>query len=87
MSQTILVPANQIEGNITTCKIENQIKSVERKSAFSLTETKNYMTYDVCNRQVISEYSIPEITGAIIFPIFIIPIILMFIIGILSTRY
>lgn len=66
-NQQTLIPASDVQGNITSCKIENQLKSIQKNSALSLQQTSTYMTYDVCNRNTIAEYKIPELTGFSIF--------------------
>ena len=62
-NQTTLIPASNVEGNITSCKVENQVKTIKKDSVFSIQRTTTYMTYDVCNRQQIAEYQVPEFTG------------------------
>lgn len=80
-NQTTIIPASEVEGNITSCKIENQVKEVKKDSTFSIQKTTTYMTYDVCNREVIAEYQVPEFTGfigmVIIVPIAILMMIAM----------
>lgn len=63
MSNNVIVGSENIEGNITSCKIENQLKLVKKNSAFSIQQTSTYMTYDVCNKHTIAEYTVPEFTG------------------------
>ena len=58
---TAIVPTNGVEGNITSCKIENQVKSVQQDSIWAYQKTTTYITYDVCNKNVVAEYSKPEI--------------------------
>jgi len=78
MSDKILIGGENVEGNVTSCKIENQLKSVEKNSAFSIQQKKEYMTYDVCNKKVIDEYSVPAFTGfSIFFAVTIFVIIIM----------
>ncbi len=64
----VVAPSSQVQGDITQCKIENTLKSYKIDSAFSITGQSTYITYDVCNKTVLSEYINPEITlfGAIV---------------------
>ena len=62
-NQTIVLPTNNIEGNITICKIENQEVAVLKNTVFSVTEKHQYISYDVCNKQIIKEYTVPQFTG------------------------
>ena len=84
-TQTIIVPGSKVEGNITSCKIEQVLKSVDKKSVFSFRQTSTYITYDVCNKQIIAEYKVPEFTSFGIFlgvAIVFLLMIAMFIIGV-----
>jgi hypothetical protein len=77
-TQTIIVPGPKVEGNITSCKIEQVLKSIDKKSVFSLRQTSTYITYDVCNKQIITEYKVPEFTSfSVIFGIAIIFCLMM----------
>lgn len=66
MADNIIIPSSEVKGDITSCKIDKQIVSIERKSVFSISQKVNYITYDVCNKQQISSYSVPEFTGNIL---------------------
>jgi hypothetical protein len=59
---TVLVGGN-VSGNITSCKIEQQNVSISRKGLFSASETNTYISYDVCNKQIIREYTVPSFTA------------------------
>lgn len=59
---TAIVGGN-VKGDITSCKIENQLKSVKKDSVWSLQQTATYMTYDVCDRKTIDQYNVPQFTG------------------------
>ena len=83
----VIVPTSNVEGNITNCKIENQLLSIDRKSAFSVTETRNYITYDVCNKQELARYSMPEFTGNGGIGVFILFLILFAVITHNITKY
>ena len=87
-NQQIIVPTSNVEGNITNCKIENQVLRVDRKNVLSLTEKTTYITYDVCNKEVLSEYTVPEITGTCFIGFLGIVILLFFVSVALSlTKY
>ena len=62
MAETVVV-GGEVKGDITSCKIENQTKSVHRDSVSSVTQTTNYISYDACSKTVLEEYSVPEPTG------------------------
>ena len=62
MLNTMIVPTNKVEGDITSCKIENQVLCVEKKSVLSFKQTTTYVSYDVCSKSIIQEYTIPEFT-------------------------
>lgn len=64
MSQPVVVATNAaVEGNITSCKIEQQLFKVERSSSLSFSERNTYISYDVCNKQILETYSVPSFTG------------------------
>jgi len=73
-NQTIIPVGNQVEGDITSCKIENQVISVQKLSAFSIQKRTTYASYDVCSKQIIQQYTIPEINDFGVMVIFIITI-------------
>ena len=77
-ANNMIIPTNNIEGNITSCRIEQALKSIDKKSVFSLTQTNTYMTYDVCNRQVISEYKLQSLGS---FSWFFVVLISLFVLG------
>lgn len=87
MAETIVPVAGNVTGDITACKIETVKKSVDRKGAFSLTQTENFVTYDVCTKQVVSEYSANTITGGGFIMIASIMIVLVSIFIVKSTEY
>lgn len=60
MTPQVFIAGSNVEGNITSCKIENQLIKVDRKSVLSPTEVKTYISYDVCNKQVINTYTLQE---------------------------
>jgi hypothetical protein len=63
MNPTVVVPTNGVEGDITSCKIENQLLSIRRDKITALREYKTYVSYDVCSKKIISTYEVPEMTG------------------------
>ena len=63
-TQTIVVPTGgDVSGNITSCRIENQLVNVTRAGPWSLTEYNSYITYDVCSKKIISTYQLDSISG------------------------
>ena len=58
----VVIPTAQVTGDITSCRIEKQEIRVDRKNAFSLRETKTYVSYDVCNKQVIERFQVQGFT-------------------------
>ena len=78
-NKVILPIGGNVQGDITTCKIETAAVRKERDSAFSFTETTIYQSYDVCTRDVIETYGLDGLTffgGTII-------IVGMFLVGII----
>jgi hypothetical protein len=79
-TQTIIPVGNQVEGNITSCKIENQLIKIDKESIFSLSQLKTYAAYNVCDKEIINQYQVPEGTsllwGGIIVCLFFIAAIL-----------
>lgn len=61
--ETIVIPTGNVNGNITSCKIENQLIRIDRGSAVSLIEIQTRASYDVCSKQIIERYSVQELTG------------------------
>lgn len=43
MAETAIIPASNVEGNVTSCKIERQTLKVEKNSAFSLQQKTTYL--------------------------------------------
>jgi hypothetical protein len=64
MAENVLIPSANVEGNITSCKIENQLIKTDRASVFSVQEIETYATYDVCSKQIIQQYTIPSLAPA-----------------------
>lgn len=58
----ISVLSSNVKGDISSCKIENQMFRIRRDSVVSLVEYHDYISYDVCNESVLYEYSVPEFT-------------------------
>lgn len=75
MADKIILAGNNIEGNITDCKIENQIIKVEKNSVFSLQQKRTYASYDVCTKEIIHQYVIPEFTGFALIGAFLVIVI------------
>jgi len=59
----IIVPTNEVQGNITNCKVEKVRINTKKDSVFSLKEINTYQIYNVCDKSVIREYSLPEFTN------------------------
>jgi hypothetical protein len=58
----VIVSSPNLKGDITSCKLEQQEIRVDRKSVFSLQEKHTYVSYDVCNKQVVEQYTLPRWT-------------------------
>lgn len=63
MSNNIIIPTNKVEGDITNCKIEHQQIRVDKRSMWSLKQTTTYISYDVCSKDILQEYTIPQFSG------------------------
>lgn len=72
MSIPVVIPTNWVNWDITQCKIENVLVKIEREGVLSFTEREFYQSYNVCTKEVISEYSIPSLT--------VIPFLLLFVV-------
>jgi len=62
MSNNTLIIPTEVEGNVTSCKIESTQISREKKSPWSFTQKGTYQSYDVCTKTVVQEYTVPEFT-------------------------
>jgi hypothetical protein len=62
MNTTAIIPASNVDGNITSCKIETAQIKIDRHFAFSPTQTVTYRSYDVCTGNTINEFPIHELT-------------------------
>ena len=62
-TNTIIPVGNEVRGDITSCKIENQLIMTQRNSAFSITEYNTYAAYNVCDKRIINQYSVSDFTG------------------------
>lgn len=60
--QTVVVPTAGVEGNLTSCKIETSQIMVEKNGVFSFTQAVHYRSYDVCSKEVVNDYVVPEFT-------------------------
>lgn len=65
-NETNILDNVKIQGDITSCKIETLKLSIEKKGIFSPTQKITYQNYDVCTKNVINTYVIPEINGGFI---------------------
>jgi hypothetical protein len=77
----VLIPSSNVEGNITSCKIEQQTLKKDKHYVYSLTEQTTYATYDVCSKQIIQTYTVPSFTPfgfVACIPLFILVLILIF---------
>ena len=61
-TQTIIPVGNDVQGDITSCKIDNAVLSISKNSALSLTERTTYASYNVCTKEVIQTYEVPNVT-------------------------
>lgn len=77
MAETVVPVAGDVKGDITACKIETVKKSVDRKGAFSFTQKENYVTYDVCTKQIVTEYSTKTVTGGGLFVVCLAAVVLI----------
>jgi len=57
-----VVPGSNVQGNITTCQINQQLLSIQRQSTFSITELDTYITYDICSKKVLAQYAVHDFT-------------------------
>ena len=82
-TNTILLPSTKIEGDVTSCKVESVIQSVQKEGAFSFEQISTYQTYDVCTKEIIEVYSVPELTlfgGFLVVPVLILALLVPFIV-------
>lgn len=63
MSKTIIAASNKISGNISECRIDSQLVSIDRENPWSLTQSSKFKTYNVCTGEVIHNYEIKEFTS------------------------
>lgn len=89
MATIPVVGAGQVKGDITSCRIETKMIKLEKNSIFSLTEKQHFISYDVCTKNVIESYSVPQLAGAgVIGMFFIVGVALASLIVLSSTgRY
>lgn len=82
-TNTVVVPTNGVEGNLTSCKIETAKISVEKEGVFSFTQQVTHRSYDVCSKEIIREYTVTDFT---IWPfILFFGMFFIFIIGVLNS--
>lgn len=87
MKDTSVVVGGNVQGDITSCKIETSAIYVDKASLFSLQQKTTYRSYDVCTKQLVKEYVVPEITGfGMATVMLMVPIVIILIIGFFSTR-
>lgn len=71
-NETNILDNVKIQGDITSCRIETLKLSIEKKGIFSPTQKVTYQNYDVCTKNVINSYVVPEINPGFIGLLFII---------------
>lgn len=59
---TVLLPTNDITGNITSCKIETKRISVDKGGAFSVVQVNSFQTYNVCTGVPTNYYTVQNFT-------------------------
>lgn len=64
MATIPVVGAGQVKGDITSCRIETKMIKLEKNGIFSLTEKQHFISYDVCTKNVVESYSVPQLAGA-----------------------
>ena len=85
--KNLLIPTNKIEGDITSCKIENQVIFIRRDSPISLVEYTTYASYDVCSKEIINQYTVPSMTGVALIMGLSIALIFFMILGAITVSY
>jgi hypothetical protein len=80
MSNTILAIGDMIQGDITTCGIETAQLSTNQ-SWNNPVVTKQFITYDKCSKEVLSNYSTQELNGEV----FMAPILLALLVVMIKT--
>lgn len=86
-TKTIIPVGGEVSGDITSCKIENQLLSTYRNSAWSITETNTYASYNVCSKKIISQYQVSEFTGSTLLYIVVGIIVLWIVVANVGDRY
>jgi hypothetical protein len=63
MSNTaVVVPAQNVQGNISTCQILNQQVRMDIAHWYSFTELDHYESFNTCTGQIVAEYDVPSLT-------------------------
>lgn len=62
MADTAIIPTNNVNGDITSCKYETVKKDVKRSGSLALKQHETFTVYDVCTKKQISEYSNSSLT-------------------------
>jgi hypothetical protein len=84
---TAIIPTNNIQGDITSCKIETALTKIDKEWALSLTQISHYQSYDVCTKEVVETYHIQEITPAAFGLGFMIAIFIVLLIGFIAGLF
>ncbi|MFZ2882118.1 MAG: hypothetical protein WA019_03520 [Candidatus Moraniibacteriota bacterium] len=75
-TKTVIVPQNNVEGNITSCEVKDMVINAEKTSVFQLTIKETHMVYDVCTRKEVNRYDQTHLAdfgwAMIIAPIFLV---------------
>ena len=79
-----VIVGGNVSGDITSCGIDSQLVDVAKDNVWSIRQMSTYRAYDMCTKQVINEYSVPEFT--MIAPAYFIgvPLMLIILVGIVS---
>lgn len=61
-SKAAVVVGGNVQGDITSCEIKDMVVSVERGSVFSFTQKTSHFVYNVCTKEEVGKYAVPELT-------------------------
>lgn len=74
-NKVVVLTDGNVQGDITTCRIEDVVTEVKRSGAISLTEVQKHRVYNVCTKEVVNEYEVPYLSGEA--SLFMIVVVLM----------
>jgi hypothetical protein len=81
MDTKAIIVGGNVQGNISNCTIDNQTIKLERNGLWAFSQKETRASYNVCTKEIISQYTIPTFTGFGILTIVCVPVIVIMVLA------